>query len=142
MSPKKKKQPAYIRKQGNRTAVEKKQRNLTFSFSKHIKAEGQTIKEWEELKLLGLLLERIKNLGQYSALQVRQKKWIKEYHKVNFPPNTGFTEPKHITNQTWAVMHITPKSKEVAVGFIEDEVFYIIFLDKDHLFWTSKLKNT
>lgn len=142
MNLKKKKQAAYIRKQGARTAVEKKQRKLTFSFSKHIKGEGQSIKEWENLKLLGLLLERIKNLGQYSALEVRQKKWIKEYHKVAFPPDSVFSEPKHITNQTWAVMHITPKSKEVVVGFIEDEVFYIIFLDKAHQFWPSKLKNT
>ncbi len=138
MSPKKKREPAYLRKQGKRAAVEKKQKNITFSFSKHIKAEGQTIKEWEDLKLLGLLLERIKNLGQYSALQVRQKKWIKEYHKVNFPLGSGFTEPKHIFDVTWAVMHVTPKSKEVVIGYIKDEVFYIVFLDKDHLFWPSK----
>lgn len=134
--------PAYLREQGKRNAVSKKQRNVTFSFSKHIKSEGQTIEEWADLGLLKPLLLRIKNLGQHSTLTVRQNKWIKEYHKVEYPPDSEFTEPKHVTNVTWAVMHITETSKEVVVGFIEDDVFFIVFLDKDHKFWPSKLKNT
>jgi hypothetical protein len=139
---KRKSDPAYLREQGKRNAVNKKERNITFSFSKQIKAEGQTIKEWSELGILETLILRIKNLGQHSSLIVRQKNWIKEYHKVDFPPNSGFKEPKHIIGVTWAVMHITDNSKEVAVGYIEEDVFYIIFLDKDHKFWPSNLKNT
>ena len=138
----KKKLPAYQREQGKRGIVGNKQRNISFSFSKHIKAEGQSIEEWEEFGLLKPLLIRIKNLGQHSTLTVRQNNWIKEYHKVSFPPNSGFKEPKHVVGVTWAVMHITETSKEVVAGFIEDDVFYIIFLDKDHIFWPSKLKNT
>jgi hypothetical protein len=138
----KKKLPAYLREQGNRGVVGNRQRNISFSFSKHIKAEGQSIEEWEELGLLRPLLIRIKNLGQHSTLTVRQNDWIKEYHKVSFPPDSGFSEPKHVIGVTWAVMHITDTSKEVVAGFIEDDVFYIIFLDKDHIFWPGKLKNT
>jgi len=134
--------PAYIREQGKREANNKKERNITFCFSKHVIAEGETFEEWEKLGFLKLLIIRLKYLGQYPALTVRQKKWIKEYHKVDFPPNSKFTEPKHVQNVTWAVMHITPTSKEVVAGYIEDEVFYIIFLDKDHKFWPTKLKNT
>ena len=138
----KKKLPAYQRQQGNRNEVGNKQRNISFSFSKHIKAEGQSIEEWDKLGLLAPLFLRIKNLGQHSTLAVRQNKWIKEYHKVSFPPDSGFKEPKHVVGVTWAVMHITDTSKEVVAGFIEDDVFYIIFLDKDHIFWPSKMKNT
>lgn len=137
-----KKDPAYLREQGKRDAVKKSDRLLTFSFSKHIKGEGQTIEEWGELGLLTLLTIRLKYLCQYSALIVRQNKWIKEYHKVEFPPNSKFTEPKHIEKVTWAVLHITPTSKEVAIGYIENEVFYIVFLDKEHHFWPTELKNT
>ena len=137
-----KKLPEYLREQGNRSAVGDKQRNITFSFSKHVKAEGQSIEEWSELGLLKPLIIRIKNLGLHTALTVRQNKWIKEYHKVEFPPNSGFKEPKHVIGVTWAVMHITDTSREVVVGYIEDDVFYIVFLDKDHRFWPSKLKNT
>lgn len=137
-----KKLPAYLREQGNRGAVGDKQRNITFSFSKHIKAEGQSIDEWADLGLLEPLIIRIKNLGHHTALTVRQNMWIKEYHKVEFPPNSGFIKPKHVIGVTWAVMHVTDTSKEVVVGYIEDDVFYIVFLDKDHVFWSSKLKNT
>jgi len=139
---KNKKDPAYLREQGERETNKNKGRNLSFSLSMHIKAEGQSIKEWSELGLLEQLFIRLKHLGQYPALTVRQKKWIKEYHKVDFPPNSKFTEPKHVSNVTWAVLHITPKSKEVVAGYIENEVFYIIFLDKEHNFWPSSLKNT
>lgn len=98
MASKKNKQhndPAYLRKQGKRDAVIKNERFLTFSFCKHIKGEGQSIEEWGKLGLLEPLILRLKNLGQYSALNVRQKNWIMEYHKVNFPPNSKFTEPTH-----------------------------------------------
>lgn len=142
MSKREKSPPTYIREQGKRGEIGNKQRNLSFSFSKHIKAEGQSIEEWGQLGLLKPLLIRIKNLGQHTALTVRQNKWIKEYHKVNFPPNSGFKEPKHIIGVTWAVMHLTDTSKEVVVGYIEDDIFYIVFLDKDHLFWPSYKKNT
>ena len=134
--------PAYLREQGERDKVAKSERLITFSFSKHIKGEGQTIEEWNELGILGQLILRLKYLGQYSTLTVRQNKWINEYHKVEFPSKSKFTEPKHVINVTWAVLHIKPKSKEVVVGYIEGDVFYIIFLDKEHHFWPSKLKNT
>lgn len=136
------KDPAYLREQGNRGAVGKRERNITFSLSKHIKGEGQSIEEWNDLGLLGKLTTQIKLVGQHPAIYVRQNQLIKEYTKVDFPPGSGFTHPKHIGDVTWAVMHITPKSKEVVVGYIEEDVFYIVFLDKDHQFWPSKLKNT
>ncbi len=134
--------PAYLREQGKRNAIGNKQRNITFSFSKHIQGEGQTIGEWAELGLLKTLVVRMKYLGQHPPLYICQKQWIKEYHKVSFPPNSEFKEPKHIVGVTWAVMHITNNSKEVVAGYIEETVFYLVFLDKDHKFWPSKLKDT
>jgi hypothetical protein len=136
------KDPAYLREQGNRGTIGKRARNITFSLAKHIQGEGQTIEEWNALGLLGELNLRMKSVGQHPALHVRQQQMIKEYHKVDFPPNSEFTHPKHVGAVTWAVMHITPTSKEVVVGFIEEDVFYIIFLDKDHRFWPSTLRNT
>jgi hypothetical protein len=142
MSKKERKDPAYIREQGNRAANVAKQRKITFSFTKHLPNQGQTIEEWDEMGLLVLLYNRLKFVGQYSAIEVRQNKIIKEYTKVDFPPKSEFKQPTHITNVVWAVMHITQTSKEVVVGFIEDDVFYIIFLDAEHKFWPSTLKNT
>lgn len=41
----------------------------------------------------------------------------------------------------WAVIHIKPKSKEVVAGFLENDVFYIVFLDKEHNFWDTDLQD-
>lgn len=136
------KDPAYIREQGKRSAFIRKERNITFSLSKHIKAEGESIKEWNDLGLLEKLFLRMKYIGQHSVHIVKQMKWIKEYTKVSFPPDSLFSEPKHVSNVVWAVMHLTDDSKEVVVGFIENDIFYIIFLDKEHNFWPSPKKNT
>ncbi len=143
MSPKKeRKDPAYIREQGARSAKGVKKRNLTFSFIKQIPTQGQTIEEWDKLGLLQKLFLRMKYIGQFSVHAAINDGCIKQYSKVDFPPDSGFKAPKHIHNVTWAVMHVTNKSKEVVAGYIEDDVFYIVFLDKDHEFWPSPLKNT
>lgn len=134
--------PAYIREQGNRGKVEEKKRFIMFSLSKHIQGEGQTIEEWDDLGLLKALNLRMKYIGQHTVHDVKQKKYIKEYHKVAFPDHSKFTHPKHIANVTWAVMHLTDKSKEVVAGYIENDVFYIVFLDMNHDFWPTALKNT
>ena len=134
--------PAYLREQGNRSKNIQRSRLITFSLSKHIKGEGQSIEEWGDLGLLKALNLRMKYLGQLNIHEVKQAKYIKEYHKVSFPENSEFSEPKHVQNGTWAVMHLTDNSKEVVVGYIEEDVFQIVFLDKDHKFWPSKLKNT
>jgi hypothetical protein len=135
-----KKLPAYQRLQGNRDVNVGKKRFITFSLCHHIKGEGQTIEEWNKLGLHGKLLERIKHICQYPTHIVRQNQWVKEYTKVNFPEHSKFKVPHHVTGVTWAVMHISKNSKEVVVGFIEDDVFYIVFLDKNHEFWPTNQK--
>ena len=141
MSKKERKDPAYLREQGTRTARGPKQRLITFSLAKHLSNQGQTINEWEQSGLLSLLFTRLKFIGQYTVAQALNNKYIKCYTKVDFPPDSEFKQPPQFINITWAVMHITDKSKEVVVGFIEEEVFQIIFLDKDHKFWPSNYAN-
>ena len=108
--------PAYIREQGKRETQEKKRRKISFSFSMHISSQGQTFEEWDQSGLLAPLYIMMKFVGQYSVQEALQNKYIKQYTKVDFPPNSGFTAPKHIPNVTWAVMHITNNSKEVVAG--------------------------
>jgi hypothetical protein len=79
----------------------------------------------------------MKYVGQFSTQEALQDGCIKQYTKVDFPPDSEFTSPKHIIDITWAVMHITNNSIEVVAGFLEEDVFYIIFQDKDHKFWPT-----
>jgi len=141
MPPKERKDPAYLREQGNRAAEVKHARKITFSYIKLLQhPPGQTLEEWEEENLLAIMNKRLQFVGQFTCQKAIQEQHLKPYTKVQFPPDSKFPEPKHISNVTWTVMHITGSSKEVVVGYIEDDVFYIVFLDKNHLFWPMSNK--
>jgi hypothetical protein len=136
-------QNKYIRKQGNRQAVKGKD-SISFSWSKLDNTQGQTIKDWEDSGLLSDLCIRLQQIGQYHSSEALAKQLIKQYtkHKYKLPDNSKFNEPKHIEcPEVWSVIHITPTSKEVVAGYIEDDVFYIVFLDKDHLFWPTDIQS-
>lgn len=128
------------RKRGHRSAVESKIITLSFCFSKLDKTQGQTISEWEQLGLLSTFIARTQQISNLEYQQALAQQLIKQYTKVGFPDNSEFIEPKHVTPSYWAVIHITPNSKEVVVGYLENNVFYIVFLDKEHKFWPTDIQ--
>lgn len=131
----------YERKAGTRQAVGEKKRTITFSWEKIDTVQGQSILEWENEKLLSQLCTRMQQIGQYEASVALAKQLIKQYTQIGFPPDSKFDIPRHVTPTFWAVIHITPKSREVVVGYIENDVFYIVFLDKLHHFWPSNIQD-
>lgn len=128
----------YERHVGSRAAAGVKKRTISFSWEKLDINQGQSIKEWENEGLLSQLCERMRQVGQNEATVALAQQLIKQYTQVGFPPNSEFTIPKHVSPTYWGVMHITPSSKEVVAGYIENDIFYIVFLDKDHKFWPTK----
>lgn len=129
------------RKRGHRLAVEPQNKTISFCFSKIDITQGQNIKEWEQLGLLSIFIERTKQISNYEYQQALAEGHIKQYTKVGFPPDSKFKIPKHVTPDYWAVIHITPKSKEVVAGFLDNNIFYIVFLDKEHEFWPTDIQN-
>lgn len=129
------------RKQGHLQALGAKKRSISFSFQYLDNTQGQSIKEWEAEGLLADLILRTQQISQYAVEECLQLQYIKQYTKVTFPPRSKFKEPKHVTPDNWAVIHIKPKSKEVVAGFLENDVFYIVFLDKEHDFWDTNLQD-
>jgi len=129
------------RTQGKKLAVGQKKKTISFCFSKLDVNQGQKIPEWEALGLLSQFIARTQQIAAYEYDQALAQQMIKQYTQVGFPPKSEFTEPKHVTPQYWAVIHITANSKEVVAGFLEDNVFYIVFLDKDHKFWPTNIQN-
>lgn len=131
----------FDRKRGHLEAIGAKKRSVSFSFQYLDKNQGQTLEEWEKEKLLASFMQRTIQISQYSVEECLNLNYIKQYPKVPFPPTSKFKEPKHVTPDKWAVIHIKPKSKEVVAGFLENDVFYIVFLDKDHEFWVTDLQD-
>ena len=131
----------FDRKQGHLQALGAKKRSISFSFQYLDNTQGQTLKEWEAEGLLAEFIVRTQQISQYTVEETLRLQYIKQYTKVSFPPTSKFKEPKHVTPDNWAVIHIKPKSKEVVAGFLENDVFYIVFLDKEHNFWDTDLQD-
>lgn len=130
----------YERKQGSLPERGKKLRTINVNFTKLDKTQGQTLKEWEELGILAELMIKVQQLCSYTIVECQTQGLITHYHNCDFPENFDFTPPRHVTVDKWWTCHIKPNSKEVVAGYFEDDVFYVIFLDKDHTFWKIDLQ--
>lgn len=139
---KEKKEPAYKR---NLKQIETKQGKkdplIVFSFKNFDINQGQSFAEWEAEQLLSVAINKLRALCQYTIPQATNAGMLKIYTKVPFPPESGFEHPKHIPPDIdWCSMHIG--NKPCVIGYFEDNIFHIVFLDKEHEFWISKKKNT
>jgi len=114
-------------------------RFVVFSLKDFDINQGQKFEEWEEEKILSNLLTRLREISAYSIEDALGKQIIKVYD--NFPVNSDFSHPKHVPEGVkWSTIGI--KGKERIVGYFEDNVFYVVFLDKDHRFWITEKKHT
>jgi hypothetical protein len=130
------------RKKGKRQDFsEKREKFIVFSFKDFDRNQGQSFKEWEEEELLALAVSKISQLSNLTMSQAIQQTILKVYTKVEFPPKSDFKHPKHVKDGVkWASFHV--QGKECIIGYVEENVFYIVFLDKDHKFWKTEKKNT
>jgi len=111
---------------------------LLFSFKDFDNTQGQTFSQWERESLLGLMLDK---LSEYSKMTRPEAEKAKFRVYGSFPPRSTFRHPKYIAEDAeWASMHI--QGKECIAGHVIGNVFYIVFLDKDHKFWITEKKHT
>jgi len=126
---------------GIETRQGKKEPFIVLSFRDFDRNQGQSFEEWEEEKLLALAVSKLREVCQLTIGQATAQQIIKQYTKIGFPPESGFEHPKHVLpDVTWCSMHI--KGKECVIGYFVDNVFQVVFLDKNHEFWKTKKKNT
>jgi hypothetical protein len=132
--------PGQVDKLKGKTALPPKPplKAIVFSFKDFDPTQGQTFAQWGDAKLLRVLLDKIK---EYSRKTVPEAEKASFTIYGRFPSRSRFTHPRHIIpDATWASMHI--QGKECIAGHIIDNVFYVVFLDKEHHFWPAKKKHT
>jgi len=134
---------SFHRKQNSREErkVNEELPKILFSLKDFDSGQGQSFSEWEKEELLSALLDKLKNLSELNMLEATGQKIIKRYG--NFPLVTDFTHPKHIADDVnWAVITSLKGQKGRIAGHIIDNVFYIVFLDREHRFWVTEKKRT
>ncbi|MCB4751220.1 MAG: hypothetical protein LGB55_07200 [Sulfurovum sp.] len=129
---------------------------FNFSYFVNDDEAGQNFTDWTHADLIKLF----EKLKEYSKAPLEN--WTRE--KVGrysvlviygpFPENSHFKEPKHIPIEAqWCRIHLENKPR--LIGFIipdkfngveqgrggyklDSNVFYVVFLDKDHKFYPTK----
>ena len=98
---------------------------------------GQSYEKWAENGFLPYLLEKLEYISQQTMVEAIQEGYIKVYG--DFPPRSDFRHPVHIASDVkWAVIMNVKGQKGRVAGHIIGNVFYIVFLDMDHLFYKMK----
>ena len=119
----------------------KKEPFIVISFKNFDINQGQSFEVWQAEELLALAIQKLRSLCEYTIPQATNLGILKIYTKVPFPPESGFSHPKHVPDDVdWSSMHVG--NKPCVIGYFEDNIFHIVFLDKEHEFWISKKKNT
>ena len=118
-----------------------KKKLIVFSLKDYDRTQGQSYKKWEEEKIMSKLMERLQAISSLTIIEAINKGILNDYK--DFPPKdkTDFKFPRYIyPSAHWAALVIG--GKERVAGYLEDNTFYIVFLDKDHRFWISPKKHT
>ncbi len=98
---------------------------------------GQTYEQWQKDKLLAYMLTKFGYVCQCTVPEALQKGFLKIYDA--FPPRSDFRIPQFIEGDVkWAVIMDIKGQKHRVAGHIIDNVFYVVFLDKDHVFYRMK----
>ncbi|WP_052126195.1 hypothetical protein [Ureibacillus massiliensis] len=105
------------------------------------RTQGQDFSEWEQENLLAKAMETLRNYSHNSLVSQVDGKKFNIYGE--FPPKkkTEFNHPKHVPEDAeWARIHVT--GKQCIIGFVNRNIFNVVFLDKEHKFWKSEKKHT
>ena len=134
--------PSLIKEALNRktTIADEKNDSLLLSLKHLDPSQGQTFEEWQMDMILSDALRTMQNYSNGPVATLFNNKF-KQYE--GFPPSdkTDFTYPRHVPEDAiWASMHVTGKT--CLIGHMVKNVFYLVFLDKEHRFWISELRNT
>lgn len=122
----------------NEDAVKKYYSNFIVSFQFLDREQGQDFEDWEKE---GLLLKMLNTLRDYNCKTLQEN--LGNNFKIygEFPQHSKFTKPKHVPGDAkWASLHI--QGKECLAGFVNENIFYVVFLDKNHEFWPTEKKHT
>lgn len=95
---------------------------------------GQSFEQWQKDGLLAYFLEQMKSISQWTMQEAQENGLITIYKK--FPPESDFKCPPHIAPDVkWAVIKKVKGQKGRVAGHVIGNVFYVVFLDKNHTFW-------
>lgn len=112
--------------------------DFLISFRYMDRNQGQTLDEWQEDGILARAIDKLRNYC-CGPLKSHVGNGLVVYG--NFPKESEFEQPDHVPEDAeWARIHIT--GTQVVAGYVNKNVFNVVFLDKNHGFYITKKKHT
>lgn len=112
--------------------------DFLISFKYLDREQGQTFEEWETEGILARTIEKLRNYC-CNTLKSSIGDGLTIYD--SFPKVSDFVKPRHVPEDAqWARIHIT--GLQVVAGYVNRNVFNVVFLDKDHRFCITEKKHT
>ena len=111
---------------------------ISFSFKhfSNIDGIGQSIQTWQSEALTDSLYEKLIYVTQNGITILQQEGTLTCYKR--FPSVSDFSVPGDLDESlNWSVIKNIGGQKHRVAGFIENNVFYIVYLDRDHRFWPT-----
>ena len=128
--------------------IEKEKELIKFNFSyyRYGEEQGESFEQWQIDCILADLNNKLKFCSEKTKVELINDNTLEIFS--NYPTDSKFEYPKDIIgkNMSWARIRLTGKRR--LIGFfrtncdIEQNVFFVVFLDKDHQFAPSKKKHT
>lgn len=123
----------------------KKDPKVVFSFEYLDIQQGQTLKEWDKNKDLLKLVELGQTLNNLTVGQVLAKQIIIQYNTndatkwndKNMPKVSKWKYPSTVPREDipWSKIELGRKLR--LIGYLEENIFYVVFLDNAHEFFPS-----
>lgn len=120
---------------------------FNFKFYSFGEKQGESFEEWQREEILADLNNKLKDYCSKSKVELINDSILELYNK--YPSDSEFDLPKALEgiDVQWARMSITGRRR--LIGFfskndmdVDSNIFYIVFLDKEHRFAPSKKKHT
>lgn len=113
---------------------------FSFQYLVNIDSVGQSLADWakDDGKLLLGLLQKMVHLSKQTRATAGSDSTLTVYDSFPDPDKTDFDCPPGLqAEKQWAVIRNIGGQKPRAAGFFRDNVFYLVYLDKEHKFWKS-----
>lgn len=100
---------------------------------------GQGLQDWKDEDLLFDMLVSLTHITSTNITELQSKdKKLTLYGSFPDKSFNEFTIPASITTEKkWGTLRNIGGQKARIAGFLEDNVFYIVFLDKEHKFYKT-----
>jgi hypothetical protein len=140
----------YLRKQGNRESKGSKadSKRVLVSYYYLDRSQGQTLEQWSKTEGRLLRWENIiQRLNNCNVQQAITQKIIIRYDKLeadihNMPKKSKWKYPQTIISKDIIWCKIVVMQLVRVIGFMEDNIFYVVFLDEKHEFYPTEPNNT